>query len=279
MLKNDYMLERYVRDISAYPLISAQREKELANIIHSPSSSEKEKARAKNELVLGNLRIVVKIALAMYKKVAIFSDINLSVMDLIQAGNIGIMDAANFFISEKKCKFSTYAYRIIERRIMLAVKESRFIRLPVNQYKRMHEIDELKEKYKGISDITIAHKLNILESTIEGIKRNRYGRVSDEDAEKILENINANEIAPDKALSNKQLVGYLFKKAKGLSPRQRDAILYRYFSNKEMRLEDIAIKMGISKERVRQILLVALRVLRTRISEETIRRRKNENKK
>jgi len=279
MLKNDYMLERYVRDIGAYPLLSAKREKELANIIHSPSSTKKAKARAKNELVLGNLRIVVKIALNMYKKVAIFSDVNFSVMDLIQAGNIGIMDAADFFLSEKKCKFVTYAYKIIERRMMLAVKESRFIRLPVNQYKRMHEIDELKEKYKGISDITIAHKLNILESTIEGIKRNRYGRVSDKDVEKILENINAKEIAPDEALSNKQLGNYLFEKAKGLSPRQRDAILYRYFSNKEMRLEDVGIKMGITKERVRQILIRALRTLRFRINKETIKRRKNENKK
>jgi len=87
MHTNDLMFQRYMDDIQRYPLITAEKEKELANIIQT-SDDPKKVTVAKEELVVANLKLVVKYALDYYSRLKNVDDVNVSLMDLINEGNI-----------------------------------------------------------------------------------------------------------------------------------------------------------------------------------------------
>lgn len=273
MWENNDMLARYLKDISYYPLITPDREKELARIIHGKSSTDEAKYAARQELVLGNLRLVVPIALKLYQKISGLEDMNLSLMDLIQAGNIGIMRAADLFLAEKGNKFSTYAHLSAERKMVKLVKESRLIRIPQNYFKHMHDIDVIKEKYGDLDDKSLAKKLHIMEETLKVVKDGRFSRVNTEDINVLMERVDSKDSPLAEVLNHQNRRSYVFEKLKELNPRQQQVLFYMYFSNREMTYEAIAQKIGVTRERVRQILEKALYRIRKKIEEDTFHKR------
>ena len=278
-LEENHSLQRYLNDIKHYPLLTADQEKECSDIIQN-SDDEKAKQKAMDRLVLGNLRLVVKFALGYHKKVCAMEDVNLSLMDIIEEGNIGLMHAAELFNPSKfkgvdggDIRFSTYAYLSIQRRCKIAVKKSHFVRLPVNYFKLFHRMESLEEEYRDkLTDEILLRELNITASTLEGLKKNKSSKVSVEDFNYLLERSGFDSgKRADLSLSNKELREYLLKKIKELTPRHRDVLYTKFFTNdSEITLQKIGDKRGVSKENIRQILLRALKILRKKIKEDQL---------
>jgi len=267
------MLTKYLKDISCYSLITPEREKELARIIQGKSSTDEAKYAARQELILGNLRLVIPIALKLFQKISRLEDMNLSLMDLIQAGNIGIMRAADLFLAEKGNKFSTYAHLSAERKMIKLVKDSRLIRIPPNYFKHMHDIDVLKEKHGELNDKVMAKKLHITEETLKSVKDSRSPRVNVEDINVLFNKIiDSNNSPLSEILHHQNRRSYVFEMIKELKPRQQQVLFYMYFGNREMTYESIAKKIGVTRERIRQILEKSLFKLRKKIEEDASRK-------
>jgi len=280
MKETDEMFVRYIRDIKAYPLITPIREQQLSDIIHSDSASKQAKLNAKNELVLGNLRLVVKIAGDIFNRLHSLPDMNMSLMDLIQAGNLGLLRAADLFLSSAGTKFVTYAHLTIERKIMRAIKESRFIRLPPDHFRYLHQIELMEDENKGgLTDSEMAEKLNIQTKTLKLIKRNRYSKVSVEDLSELLDRFDTEETPFDDIIGRQHMREYVFLKIKELKPRHREVLLYMFFSNKPMTLKDVGQKIGVTREAVRLIIAKAIHILKRKIEEDLMMKRMTKNKK
>ena len=132
-LSIDDPVRMYLKEIGQVPLLSAEREKELAEIMAN-STDEAEKEKAKNELVEANLRLVVSIAKRYVGKGMFF-------LDLIQEGNLGLMKAVDKFDYGKGFKFSTYATWWIRQAITRAIADqARTIRIPVHMVETIHKV-------------------------------------------------------------------------------------------------------------------------------------------
>ena len=122
----------YLKEISSYPLLTAEEEIELAKRIEVGDTY------AREQLAQANLRLVVNIA----KK---FNSTSLSFLDLIQEGNIGLMKAVDKFDYRKGFKFSTYATWWIRQAISRAINDkSRTIRIPVHQCERINKVRRVR---------------------------------------------------------------------------------------------------------------------------------------
>jgi RNA polymerase primary sigma factor len=150
----------------------------LSKIIQDKSSTKNQKTRAREELILSNLRAVVKIALSVYNKLGGLDDTNVSISDLIQAGNISLMRAADLFSFKKDLRFITYAHLSIERGIMRAVKGSRLIRIPPNFFRHAYNIKKLEESEdRKMCDEEVAKKLHLLVSTVKNVRQTQFSKV------------------------------------------------------------------------------------------------------
>ena len=275
------MLDVYIEDIKGEPRITPKRELELADIIQNSSDKEAVK-KAKDELVLSNLMLVVKLALDTYPKIRDFEDVNLSLMDLVEEGNIGLMRAAELFKTEPGVRFSTYAYISIRRAIKRGIRASRMIRLPMHHFKYITHLKDVEalEGGKALSDKELLEALDISQDMLDIIRKNKNGKVAIEDLEALSDNVKRNSdeeyVSVPEIVSNRELKNYLYEKMKELRPMHRDAIFMRYFGNAEMSLESIGLKLGVSMERARQIIMEGLKSLRMKIEEERARNRLDE---
>jgi RNA polymerase sigma factor (sigma-70 family) len=272
MYEEDEMLTRYLQDISQYPRIEPVREKELSDIIQNSDDPKKVKL-AKEEMTLANLRLVVKYAMDYYPKFRRLPEFNLSLMDIINEGNIGLMRAVDLFDGERGVNFSTYAYWSIERRIKKAIKYVKFVRIPIHHFKHISELKSLEDEYeeikKPLTDEIIKERLGITSEMLELIRKNRGPKISIESLEETTSASWVDDSIPaDILASEKELKDYLYNKIKELNPMHRDVLFMKFFANKEMTLEDIGKRKGISRERVRQVTLEGLKILRKKIEEE-----------
>ena len=270
IFEQDPMLRKYMDDIGMHPLLTAEEEKSLAQISHNSNEDEATRKAARDKLIFCNLRLVVKCALDLYYKVNKMDDANLGLMDLIQYGNIGLVRAAELFSPEKNVRFGTYAYSGIQRRMARMVKESRFIRLPINHFKYIAQLKSLEyEMGDDLTDEIIMEKIGIDQNMLDLVKRNRGSTLSldelEESTEQIL-SVEQSELESD--CNHKETKNYLFEKMKELSSRDRNILFMKYFGNEEVTLEIIGNKMGLTRERVRQILGKSLKKLRKIIEKE-----------
>lgn len=131
------ILDIYFRDIGRFPLLSADEEQSLARDMHN------DKDRARERLIVSNLRLVAKIAQE-------YTDVGLPLMDLIQEGNLGLIQAVDRFDPERGFRLSTYAAWWIRRAILLAINtSSRMIRIPdylLRAVRRMSQMRSLAEE-------------------------------------------------------------------------------------------------------------------------------------
>ncbi|HWP47594.1 MAG TPA: RNA polymerase sigma factor RpoD/SigA [Candidatus Limnocylindrales bacterium] len=251
----DKSLGLYLQEIGKIPTTTRKEEQELAERIQQGDQE------ALNRLVEGNLKFVVKIAQG-------YQGCGLSLADLINEGNLGLIEAAKRFDPSKKVKFISYAVWWIRQAILRALSEqSRTIRLPLKQGGLLTKLgrvyNELIQEKEGKEPTPqeIAERMDIPEKEVRAIlelskKPLSLDVPSVEDEEVTLLNFIANKtLAPDEIIIKRALVEELHGLLDELDPRDATILRLRYGidGEKPMTLEEIGKRLHLSRERVRQL--------------------------
>jgi RNA polymerase primary sigma factor len=250
--------ERLGLDAATLKDIVKQVEKEEARIKH-----------AKDELIRANLRLVVSIA----KK---YVNRGLTLLDLIQEGNIGLMKAADRYESGKGTKFSTYSTWWIRQRITRAIlDQARTIRLPVHLIEESTRISRIytkfmREKGREPSPDEVARLMGLSVARVNEILRAIQEPVSLEtpilSEEKELKDVIIDEksVSPFRTLENSEAAGRIEQVLSSLSEREEKIIRMRFGIGvgSEHTLEEVGKYFNLTRERIRQIEIKALKKLR-----------------
>ena len=256
-------LEKYLQEIGKEEMISAEEEVELAQRIRHGDQ------KALERLTKANLRFVVSVAKQ-------YQNQGLSLPDLINEGNLGLLKAAERFDETRGFKFISYAVWWIRQSILQAISEqSRIVRLPLNQVgsvnKIAHEINRFEQENERKPSLDeIAEKIDLPEEKIdEAMNINGHHISVDapfvEGEDNSLLDVMANENSPmaDSSLVEESLRAEIQNALNVLNERERNVIEASYGINRpELTLEEIGSKFGLTRERVRQIKEKAIRKLR-----------------
>jgi RNA polymerase primary sigma factor len=257
-------LDQYLRDISAYPLITREEEAELARRIRVGDQS------ALDKLVRSNLRFAVSVAKKYHNQ-----GVNLS--DLINEGNLGLIRAAHKFDETKGIKFISYAVWWIRQAILQALAEqSRIVRVPLNRAGTLHRIGKrantlLQELGREATHAEIAEGMELTEEEVAKTMAISQGHLSLDapltpgEDNRLLDYLADDvSLAPDEQTYEKALTEAIEESLSSLKEREAK-ILRLYFgldAEEPMTLEQIGALLGITRERVRQIKEKALSRLR-----------------
>ncbi|MDR1345784.1 MAG: RNA polymerase sigma factor RpoD/SigA [Bacteroidales bacterium] len=257
-------LDRYLADIGREMLISAEEEVELARRIKEGDDAALEK------LTKTNLRFVVSVAKQ-------YQNQGISLQDLINEGNVGLIKAAKRFDETRGFKFISYAVWWIRQAILQAIADqSRIVRLPLNQVgtinKMKKEIARLEQAMQRVPTIEeIANALDMPDHKVaEILKMNSRPQsidspiAPDEETRFIDTFIFENDKDTDTNLMHESLVSEIDEVLSKLPDKERDIIklFYGINTSHEHTLDEIGDKLGLSRERVRQIKERALKRLR-----------------
>ena len=256
-------LEKYLSEIGKEELLSADEEVELAQRIRKGDK------KALEKLTKSNLRFVVSVAKQ-------YQNQGLSLPDLINEGNVGLIKAAEKYDETRGFKFISYAVWWIRQSILQAIAEqSRIVRLPLNQLGSMNKINRMLTKFEQENERRpsvdeISEVIDIPEDKVDEAI-NVSGRQVSVDApfvdgeDNSLLDVLVNNDAPmaDKQLVIESLQAEIMDALKMLTIRERNIITAFYgIGQPEMTLEEIGAKFGLTRERVRQIKEKAIRRLR-----------------
>lgn len=257
-------LDQYLRDISIYPLINRVQEVELALRIRENDQE------ALDTLVRSNLRFVVSVA----KK---YQNQGVSLSDLINEGNLGLIRAAHKFDETRGIKFISYAVWWIRQAILQALAEqSRIVRVPLNRAGTLHRIGKrasalLQELGREATHAEIAEGMEITEEevaktmSISQTHLSLDAPINPGEDNRLLDFLpDLNHLTPDEEVFSKALTQSIHEALGGLKEREAK-ILRLYFgldAAEPMTLEEIGAALNITRERVRQIKEKALSRLR-----------------
>jgi RNA polymerase primary sigma factor len=261
---DDGSLDLYLREISRYPLINQEEEVALAIRIHTGEEE------ALDKLVRSNLRFVVSVA----KK---YQNQGVSLSDLINEGNLGLIRAAHKFDETKGIKFISYAVWWIRQAILQALAEqSRIVRVPLNRAGTLHRITRRssalqQELGREPTAAEVAEGMDIEVEEVEktlSISQNHVSLdapLAPGEENRLLDYLpDTQNPGPDAETFERALTQSIEEVLSSL--REREAkILRLYFgldSPEPMTLEEIGAQLGITRERVRQIKEKALSRLR-----------------
>ncbi len=262
--RSDNSLEQYLQEIGEVPLLKQEEEIELARRIREGDEPALEK------LTKANLRFVVSVAKQ-------YQSQGLSLGDLINEGNLGLIKAANRFDETRGFKFISYAVWWIRQSILQALAEqSRIVRLPLNRVGTMNKIGKafiaLEQEFeREPSPEEIAEQLALsdfeVSDTIQksGKHLSLDAPFSEEEENRLLDIIeNQEQPAPDNTLINESLRIELDRALSTLTPREAEVVKLYFGLDLEtpLTLEEIGEMFNLTRERVRQIKEKALRRLR-----------------
>ena len=256
-------LDKYLQEIGRVEMVSIEEEIELAQRI------KKGDRKALEKLTKANLRFVVSVAKQ-------YQNQGLSLPDLINEGNMGLIKAAEKFDETRGFKFISYAVWWIRQSILQAIAEqSRIVRLPLNQVGSMNKINRMLSKFEQENERRpsieeISESVDLSHEKIDDALKIQNKHVSmdaplfEGEANNLLD-IMVNDDAPmaDKSLVLESLRAEIKNVLKSLSERERMVVEAFYgIGQPEMTLEEIGTKFGLTRERVRQIKEKAIRRLR-----------------
>ncbi|CAB1368474.1 RNA polymerase sigma factor RpoS [Denitratisoma oestradiolicum] len=271
----DDITQLYLNEIGAHSLLKADQERALARAVQAGDFA------ARQRMIESNLRLVVSIARH-------YQNRGLPFDDLIEEGNLGLIHALEKFDPERGFRFSTYATWWIRQNIERAImNQSRTIRLPVHVVKELNQVlrtlRQLDAKdgsvHHGPEDVAmllgrpveeVRHILSLPERTAS------LDAPLDIDPDLTIGDAVAdeNELGPELLLAQQEVEGLMEGWIEELSERQRMVIERRYGLNGQelSTLENIALEMGVTRERVRQIQMEALQSLRRRLTRDGVGR-------
>lgn len=254
----------YLNEIGANPLLTAEEELRLARLVRSGDFP------SRQTMIERNLRLVVNIAKHYLNR-------GIPLLDLVEEGNLGLMHALDKFDPERGFRFSTYATWWIRQNIERAImNQSRTIRLPVHVVKELNQVLRAQRSLEAASNG---------ESTLEDIARRLNKSVEEVRAVLALSEHTASLDAPldidptlsigesladehvetpDLQIHSSEVEHLVHEWIKMLSDKQRMVILHRYGIDEceLLTLEELALRLDLTRERVRQIQLEALSQLR-----------------
>ncbi len=256
-------LDKYLQEIGREDLVSVDEEVELAQRIKQGDQT------ALDKLVRANLRFVVSVAKQ-------YQNQGLSLPDLIDEGNIGLIKAAEKFDETRGFKFISYAVWWVRQSILQALAEqSRIVRLPLNQVGTLNKLNKAQSKFEQENERKpsadeLAEQVDLTPDKVSDTLRVSGRHVSmdapfSEGEENSLVDVLANPDSPsaDKSLMGESLACEIDRSLSTLSDREADIIKYFFgIGCQEMTLEEIGEKLGLTRERVRQIKEKAIRRLR-----------------
>ena len=256
-------LDKYLQEIGKEEMISVEEEVELAQRIRKGDE------KALERLTKANLRFVVSVAKQ-------YQNQGLSLPDLINEGNLGLIKAAEKFDETRGFKFISYAVWWIRQSILQAIAEqSRIVRLPLNQVGSVNKINKILNKFEQENERRpsleeISEVIDLPEDKIDEAMSINGRHVSVdapfvEGEDNSLLDVLVNDDAPmaDRTLVVESLKSEINNALKTLNERERNIIEAFYGINSpEMTLEEIGTKFGLTRERVRQIREKAIRRLR-----------------
>ena len=254
-------IQMYLREIGKIPLLTGAEEVELAK------RKERNEREAERRLIEANLRLVVSIA----KK---FVGKSLSLLDLIQEGNIGLFRAVKKFEYRKGYKFSTYATWWIRQAITRALADqSRTIRIPVHMVETINRFQQIERQLiqdlgreplpeeiaaeMGESVEKVRHIIQISQDTVS-----LEASVGEDDEDSTLEDFieDVKNVSPDRAAALQLLRDYVQNVIKDLSPREQKILEMRFGLTDGVAhtLEEVGKEFDVTRERIRQIEAKAL---------------------
>ena len=257
--RNSEALDKYLVEIGRAPMISIDEEIELAQIIRKGGRAGE---RAKNRLVEANLRFVVSVAKQ-------YQHQGLTLTDLIDEGNIGLIKAAERFDETRGFKFISYAVWWVRQSILQAIAEqSRIVRLPLNQVGSLNKVNQEINKFEQenlrrpsvqeISDRTGVDEDKIVQSMMASGHHVSIDAPfgSDDDDNAMVDVMSSGDDSrTDKGVDHESMAQELRAVLdKVLKERERKILCACYgIGETEKGLEEIGDKMGLTRERVRQI--------------------------
>lgn len=265
-------LDKYLQEIGREGMISTEEEVELAQKIRTGDK------KAEEKLVKANLRFVVSVAKQ-------YQNQGLSLQDLINEGNLGLIKAAQKFDETRGFKFISYAVWWIRQSILQAIAEqSRIVRLPLNQVGSVNKVNRALNKFEQENERKpnideIAEYTDLSEDKVEdAIKINGKhisvdAPFSDGDDNGLLDVLQSDDIpSTDNELVMESLREEISSALKTLNGREKD-IIEAFFgiNSPEMTLEEIGTKFGLTRERVRQIKEKAIRKLRNNTNNKALK--------
>lgn len=264
----DTGFQLYLRQIGEYPLITVEEEVVLAGRIKKGDQD------ARHKMVRSNLRLVVKIARD-------YSNFGLPLLDLISEGNIGLMKAVERFDPQKGGKLSTYAAWWIKQSIKRALaNQSKTIRLPVHLVDKIAKLRRVsaqltEELGREPTDQELAEEVGMAEAKVAALKSAAIRPtsldqpISDDDSTALGDIIGDDQaFDPYEILRDKDLRDEVGDLLDVLDERERKIINCRFGldGQKTKTLEEVGVKFGVTRERIRQLQNIALRKLRRALS-------------
>lgn len=267
--RKDASLGIYFKDVSKLSMITPEKEVELAKRIKLGDKA------AANELVTANLRFVISVAKQYQNK-------GLDLVDLIQEGNIGMLEAAYKFDETRGYRFISYAVWWIRQSIMRAISEQcRTVRVPMSQIVNMSKINKMSEKFEQENDRApsmeeIEEETNLNRKKINMSLASTYRSVSlesplrDEDVSCLLDVLpNDNSESTDTTALKSDLIIEIECILSKLSYREQDVLRMSFgIGMQTMSNDEIANRFGIGGERVRQIQHSAINHIRSKYKNE-----------
>lgn len=260
-------LDRYLQEIGREDIISVQDEVDLARRIREGDQ------KALDKLVRANLRFVVSVAKQ-------YQNQGLSLPDLINEGNLGLIRAAQRFDETRGFKFISYAVWWVRQSILQALAEqSRIVRLPLNRVGSLNKINKERSKFEQEferipSAEELAERLDIPADQVADTMKVSGRHISvdapfaDGDENSLLDVlINDDTPTPDRVLNQESLSKEVDRALQQLDERERNIVkMFFGIGGQEMTLEEIGAKYDLTRERVRQIKEKAIRRLKSQKS-------------